>query len=127
MNALRNVHQALVPEGVLLDMHPVPPSTRAEVHGESLGDFDDDEFHELVKVAEARILETGLFEHEAEVEFDWLERYDDPAELLTDVRESWEGCHIPADLEAKIQAAEPPVDIWERVVLRRFRTTRNRV
>jgi hypothetical protein len=121
VNALRKIHQALVPEGILLDMHPVPPSTRAEVRGESLGEFDDAEFQDLVKTAEARIFETGLFEHDTETEFDWLERYDDPAELLEDVKTSWEGCYIPRDLEARIRDAEPPVNIWERVVLRRFR------
>jgi hypothetical protein len=125
VNALRNIHQALVPEGVLLDMHPIPPSTRAEVRGESLGDFDDAEFQDLVRTAEARILETGLFEHETETEFDFLERYDDPAQLLTDIEEDWDGCHTPADLEARIRAADGPVDIWERVVLRRFRSNRN--
>jgi hypothetical protein len=127
VNALRNIHRALVPQGILLDMHPIPPATRAEVGGESLGEFDDAEFQELVRTAEARILETRLFEHDSEIEFDWLERYDDPAQLLVDIKDGWDGCHVPADLEARILEAEPPVDIWERVVLRRFRaTSRNR-
>ena len=126
MNALRNIHQALVPEGVLLDMHPIPPATRAEVRGKSLGDFDDAEFQELVRTAEARILETRLFEHDTELEFDWLERYDDAAQLLVEIKEDWDGCHVPADLEARIRAAEPPVDLWERVVLRRFCASRSR-
>jgi hypothetical protein len=125
VNALQNIHQALVPAGVLLDMHPIPPSTRAEVRGESLGDFDDAELQELVRTAEASIVESGLFEHDTETEFDFLERYDDPAQLLADIKEDWDGCHIPADLEGRIRAAEPPVDIWERVVLRRFRASRN--
>ena len=60
-----------------------------------------------------------------ELEFDWLERYDDPAQLLVDIKEDWDGCHVPADLEARIREAEPPVDIWERVVLRRFRASRS--
>ena len=125
MNALRKIHRALVPGGILLDMHPVPPSTRAEARGESLGEFDDAEFQDLVKTAETRILETALFEHDAETEFDWLERYDDPTELLADVKEGWDGCRIPADVEARIRETKPPVDIWERVVLRRFRATRS--
>lgn len=127
MHALRNIHQALVPEGVLLDMHPIPPATRAEVRGQSLGEFDDAEFQKLVRTAEARILETGLFEHDTETEFDFLERYDDPVQLLEDIKEGWDGCHIPAELEARIRAAKPPVDIWERVVLRRFRANRNQL
>jgi SAM-dependent methyltransferase len=121
VHALRQIHQALVPGGVLLDMHPVPPSTRAEVQGRSLGDFDDAEFMELVAAAEAKIEHSGLYTRESELEFDYLERYDDPAQLLEDIREDWEGCRIPAELEQRILEAEEPVDIWERVVLRRFR------
>ena len=83
-------------------------------------------FRNSSRTAEARILETRLFEPDTEVEFDWLERFDDPAQLLVDIKEDWDGCHVPAELEARIRAAEPPVDIWERVVLRRFRASRNR-
>jgi hypothetical protein len=121
VHALRQIHQALVPEGVLLDMHPVPPSTRAEVAGQCLGEFDDAEFMRFVANAEAEIERSGLFERESEVEFDYLERYDDPAQLLEDIKEEWDGCVVPPDLEARILQAGGPVDIWERVVLRRFR------
>jgi hypothetical protein len=120
VHALRQIHQALVPDGVLLDMHPIPPSTRAEVRGESLGEFDDAGFMEVVAAAEAKIEASGLFTRESELEFDYLERYDDPAEMLDDIREGWEGCVIPSELEQRILAAGEPVDIWERVVLRRF-------
>ena len=121
MHALRQIHQALVPGGVLLDMHPVPPSTRAEVRGESLGEFDDAEFMELVAAGEAKIEHSGLFTRESELEFDYLERYDEPVQLLEDIKEGWEGCRIPAELEQRILEADEPVDIWEHVVLRRFR------
>lgn len=120
MHALGKLHEALAPDGILLDMHPVPPSTRAEVRGESLGEFDDAEFMQVVREGEAQIVASGLFEVQAEVEFDWLERYDDPVELLDDVKENWDGCRIPRALEERIRNAEHPVDIWERVVLRRF-------
>jgi SAM-dependent methyltransferase len=120
VHALRQIHQALVPGGVLLDMHPVPPSTRAEVRGESLGEFDDAEFMELVAAGEAKTEDSGLFTPESELEFDYLERYDDPVQLLEDIKEDWEGCRIPAELEQRILEADEPVDIWEHVVLRRF-------
>jgi hypothetical protein len=123
VHALRQTHQALVSGGVLLDMHPVPPSTRAEICGESLGEFDDAEFMQLVANAEAEIERGGLFTQESEVVFDYLERYDDPMQLLEDIKEGWEGCRIPAELEQRIREADEPVDIWERVVLRRFRAT----
>jgi hypothetical protein len=123
VNALRNVHEALVPGGILLDMHPIPPATRAEVDGRSLGEFDDSEFMETVARTEAGLDQTvaeGLFVFETELEFDWLERFDSGEELIEDV-ESWGDVRIPEELAARIRSAEPPVDLWERVVLRRFR------
>jgi hypothetical protein len=124
VHALRQIHQALVPEGVLLDMHPIPPATRAEVRGKSLGEFDDAEFMEVVASAEAKIETSELFVFESELEFDYLERYDNAAELLRDIREEWEGCTIPPGLQERILSADAPVDIWERVVLRRFSRSR---
>jgi hypothetical protein len=123
VHALRQIHQALVPGGVLLDMHPVPPSTRAEVQGRSLGEFDDAEFMELVATAEATVDRSGFFGRESEIEFDYLERYEDPAQMLEDIEEDWDGCQVPPDLEKRILEADGPVDIWERVVLRRFTAT----
>jgi hypothetical protein len=102
-------------------MHPVPPSTRAEVGGKSLGEFDDSEFMRLVADAENKLERSGLFTRESELEFDYLERYDDPAQLLEDIEEGWDGCTVPPELETRILEADGPVDIWERVVLRRFR------
>ena len=123
MHALRQIHQALVPGGVLLDMHPVPPSTRAEVEGETLGDFDDSEFMRLVADAEGILEGSGLFERDSELEFDYLERYDDPAQLLEDIEQGWEGCTVPPELAVRIRESDGPVDVWERVVLRRFTRT----
>ena len=37
------------------------------------------------------------------------------------MKEDWEGCIVPPGLEARILEAGEPVDLWERVVLRRFR------
>ena len=123
MRALRKIHQALVPGGVLLDMHPIPPPTRAEVGGRSLGEFDDAEFWEIVVATEAPLEATDLFALEGEIEFDWLERYDSGAELLEDLK-SWESLRVPRALATRIRKAEPPVDLWERVVLRSYRARR---
>jgi hypothetical protein len=128
VHALRRIHEALVPEGILLDMHPIPPSTRAEVGGRSLGEFDDSEFMDTVARTEAELNRTvaeGLFACETELEFDWLERFDSGEELIEDV-ESWGDVKIPNDLAARIRRARPPIDLWERVVLRRFRAMGSR-
>jgi SAM-dependent methyltransferase len=120
VHALRQIHRALVPGGLLVDMHPVPPSTRVLVRGESLGELDDAKFWATVAATEAPLWETDLFSLEEELEFDWLERFDSAEELLEDVS-SWEGCRIPPKVAERVRGAEPPIDIWERVVLRRFR------
>ena len=125
MHALRRIHQALVPEGLLLDMHPIPPSTRAELGGDILGEFDDAEFMALVAAAEGKIGDSGLYAFESEVEFEYLERYEDAAELVEDIKEEWDGCSIPSELERRIRSAGAPVDVWEHVVLRKFRARRN--
>ena len=125
MHALRQIHQALVPGGTLLDMHPVPPSTRAEVRGESLGEFDDSEFMATVASAESAIVTSGLFSQESEILFDYRERYEDAREMLEDIVHDWDGCRVPPEVEARVLAAGGPVDLWERVVLRRF--SRNRL
>ncbi len=101
-------------------MHPVPPSARAEVRGRSLGEFDDAEFFAIVAETEAPLAKGDLFVQEAEIEFDWLERYDSGTDLVEDVK-SWDGCRIPRALADRIREAPPPIDIWERVALRRFR------
>jgi SAM-dependent methyltransferase len=120
VHALRQIHRALVPGGLLVDMHPVPPSTRVEVRAESLGELDDAEFMALVAATEAPLWDTDLFSLEEELEFDWLERFDSAEELIEAVS-SWEWTRIPATLIERVRDVDGPVDIWERVVLRRFR------
>ncbi|MBA2568742.1 MAG: hypothetical protein H0V11_05285 [Actinobacteria bacterium] len=120
MHALRAIHRVLIPGGILLDIHPIPPSARAEVRGESLGEFDDAEFFEIVRAAEALLEKGDLFSRGTDVEFDWLERYESGEDLLDDVK-TWEGCRVPRNVAARVRRVCGPVDVWERVVLRRFR------
>ncbi len=122
MHALRQIHRALVPGGLLVDMHPVPPSTRVEVRGESLGELDDAEFWEIVTATEAPLWELDLFALEDELEFDWLERFDSSEDLIEAIS-TWESSKIPPALAERARGVKGPIDIWERVVLRRFRAT----
>jgi hypothetical protein len=120
VHALRNIHAALVPGGALVDIHPVPPAEQAEAAGEVLGRIDEDEFFALVGAAERKLASTGLFELEAEVERDIIERFETIEEFFEIVRER-EGVRIPAGLARRVRAARPPIDLRERVVFRRFR------
>jgi hypothetical protein len=126
VHALKRIHAVLVPGGILLDLHPAPPNATAESGGRSLGAFDEREFMQVVAATEAGLEETvgrGLFAPDREIRFDVLERFEDAAELLETVA-SWEGFRVPPVLSRRVRSARPPIDIRERVVLRRLRTVR---
>lgn len=126
MGALRNCHRMLVDEGVLLDLHPIPPSMHAFSGGRDLGVVDEREFFRAVRATERelqRTVDQGLFAPEAETELDVIERFD-TAEELFDTAEEWEDIHFSKRLRARLRRAEPPIDLHERLVLRRYRRTR---
>ena len=122
MDALRNVYSALGPNGELVDLHPVPPAMLVESRGEPLGRVDESAFFPVLRATEGALqglVEAGLFELSAEREFDWLQRWDDGAELLADFEED-EFVRVPAALGKRIRSGEPPFDVRVRLVLRRF-------
>ena len=123
MNALRNLHSALVPGGTLVDVHPIPPHEQAEAGGEVLGRIDEREFFEIVSATENELTSAGLFELEAEVERVVFERFDTTEEFFEIVGDR-EGVRIPAWLARRVRAASPPIDLRERVVFRRYRARR---
>ena len=120
MNALRNIHTALVPGGMLVDIHPIPPAEQAEADGRVLGRIDEREFFGIVRSSEHALESCGVFELEAGVEHDVVERFDTVEEFFEIVGER-EGTRIPARLASRVRAAAPPIDLRENVVFRRFR------
>jgi hypothetical protein len=115
----------LTPDGLLLDMHPIPPSMHAFAQGRDLGVVDQREFFRLVRATErelARTVEQGLFTLEAETELDVIERFDSLDELFETVDE-WENIHMSKRLRTRLRHATPPVDLHERLTLRRYRAT----
>jgi hypothetical protein len=93
-----------------------------ESRGEWLGRVDESAFFPVLRATEGALqglVEAGLFDLNAEREFDWLQRWDDGAELLEDFEED-EFVRVPAALEERIRSGEPPFDVRVRVVLRLF-------
>lgn len=125
MHALRNVHAALVPGGILLDVHPVPPDKQAEAGGRALGRLDESEFLATVAETEALLEEVvgdGLFEPEAAIETDVLERFDEADELV-EIVGARQGVRIPAAVEGRLRKADPPLWLRQRILLGRYRAT----
>jgi hypothetical protein len=104
VNALRNLHSALVPGGTLVDVHPIPPHEQAEAGGEVLGRIDEREFFEIVSATENELASAGLFEFEGEVARDVFERFDTTEEFFEIVGDR-EGVRIPARLPRRVRTA----------------------
>jgi len=128
VDALRNCHRMLVDDGVLLDLHPIPPSMHAFSRGRDLGVVDERPFFRLVRATErelARVVAEGLFAHETETELDVIERFETSDELFETV-DAWEHIHLSKRLRGRVARAAPPIDLHEGLVLRRYRRTRAR-
>ncbi len=126
MDALRNCHRMLTREGVLLDLHPIPPSMHAYAEERDLGVVDEREFFRVVRRTEGELERTvaeGLFVLEQETELEVIERFDTLEELWETVDE-WDDIHFSKRLRARIARSAPPIDLHERLVLRRYRALR---
>lgn len=122
MDALRNVHRMLVPHGVVLDLHPVPPDARVAREGRVLGSVDEREFWRDVEAMDAgvaAVVGEGLFEVTAEREFEIVEHWPSGTEALAELC-GWGGSVVPHELAAAIEGAGP-TQIRESLVLRGYR------
>lgn len=121
MHALRHVHSLLVPGGTLVDLHPVNEE-RVEADGRPLGVIEDPDWLAVdLPNSEACVREAireGLYELEAEVEFELLQHFDSADELLEAKQEPLD---VPSDLVRRLRSATPPFVTREDFVLRRLR------
>jgi hypothetical protein len=65
VHALRNIHAALVPDGLIVDTQPVGSQPRVAANGYELGTLDMDEWLQTIRAVDERVAETvatGLYE-----------------------------------------------------------------
>ncbi len=121
MHALRHVHRLLVPEGTMVELHPLTEE-HVEAADGPVGVIAEPEWAEVdLPNTEARLreaVEAGLYALEAETEFDFLKHYDAAEELLEAKQDLLAG---QEPLVRRIAAARPPFVLREHVVLRRLR------
>ena len=82
MHALGRIHRSLTDHGVLLDLHPEPKNSRAEVEREGrfevVGEWDQEEDIRDIRLARAQldlVEGRGAFVTERQMGFDLLEHY----------------------------------------------------
>lgn len=123
MNALQRIHRSLVPSGVLFDLQPTLANAPVVNSSGVLGRLDEREFRAFADRVNARLQETisaGLFGQEREVVFTVVHRFNEAAQLLTEVK-TWTGTTVPIPLLRRIKRSVPPFEVQEGARLRRLR------
>ena len=105
MRALRNIHSALRPGGLLLDIHPEPthPWLVAQVDAQTIpvGQLDESFRIGTVRFARAALQEVsddGLFDFERETTFVFTYHFADVDAWLGHMAGHWASAGIPADM-----------------------------
>ncbi|HET7745067.1 MAG TPA: hypothetical protein VFK76_10035 [Gaiellaceae bacterium] len=121
MHALRHVHELVVPGGTVVDVHPVTEE-HVEAGSGSVGVILEPEWVTVElpnsEAALEQAIDDGLYELEIETEYDVLQHFDHPDELLDARSELLEEQH---ELVAAIRDASAPLRTRMRVVFRRLR------
>jgi hypothetical protein len=124
VNALRTIHAALVPGGLVVDTQPVSTQPPVETESGELGALDMRAWGQTIEVIDGRfeaILREGLFAVQAQRSFVVTDSFDDGAEMLTAVRE-WRGTRIPSELEQRVAGERGAVRVHQDIRLRLLRS-----
>ena len=126
MHALRNIHAALVPDGILVDTQPVSARSPVASEGSELGTLDMHDWLDTIHAVDERFAETiaaGLYELEHESWFVVTDTYDNGSECL-DIVSGWRGTRVPLGVSQQLAAAMSPVSVQQEVRLRLLRRAR---
>jgi hypothetical protein len=123
VHALRNIHAALAPDGILVDTQPVSASPPVASDGGELGSLDMHDWLDTIHAVDERFAETiaaGLYELEHESWFVVTDTYDNGPECL-DIVSGWCGTRVPPDVTQRLAAATSPVSVEQEVGQRLLR------
>jgi hypothetical protein len=126
VHVLRNVHRALRPSGLLLDIHPLGIDFAVRAGRRGLGFVDTRDFNRIVGAMNEGVGETiseGLYEELETRRRHVAERFENASEALAEA-ETWEHLRLPAPVRRKLQKTdESPVELVDTV---RYRLLRKR-
>lgn len=123
MHALRNIHSALGPDGLLVDTQPVGPHPRVAANGDELGTLDMHAWIETIRAVDERVAETiaaGLFEQTDERTLVIRDTFDDGPKCL-EIIGTWRGTCVPQPLAGRLAAVRDQVTVDQQVRLRLLR------
>ena len=123
MNALRRIHAALVPGGIVVDTQPVSPWPPVTTPAAELGALDMRGWREIVEAVDERIaivVDDGLFAVETKPSFVVADKFESGPLLVETVR-GWQGTTVPSPLAARLAAHQGLVQVHQDVRLRLLR------
>ena len=124
MHALRNIHAALAPDGILVDTQPVSARSPVASEGSELGTLDMHDWLDTIHAVDELVTETiedGLYELRHESRFIVTDSFDSGPECFETVS-NWRGTRVPPDLTRRLAvAATSPVAVEQEVRLRLLR------
>jgi hypothetical protein len=100
VHALRRIHAALVPGGIVVDTQPLSPRPQVDSAADRLGALDMREWRRTIDAVDGRMaqaIDEGLFAIEGEHIFEVADEFDSGAEFVAVVG-GWRGTLIPAPL-----------------------------
>jgi hypothetical protein len=117
VSALRRIHAALVPGGLVVDTQPVSARPSVEAGGAELGTLEMREWRRTIDAVDRLVAETiedGLFVLQAESEFVVTDAFDDGPEMVESVS-GWRGTRISDALALRVASATPPISVHQQV------------
>ena len=124
MHVLRQIHRALRPDGLVLDIYPMGSDFAVRAGDRGLGFVDTRKFARVLVAMNERVnllVEEGLYEQVRTLRRHVTERFDTGAEALAEAG-SWEHLRLPPLVRWRLRrASETPVEFLDTIRYRLFR------
>jgi hypothetical protein len=115
---LRQVHQALTADGVVLDVHPLGDDFPVLAGGRGIGFVDTTKFRDVLaamNLCVEQAVAEGLFTELRSVRRHVVERYDTAAEALEEA-DGWEDLRLPSSVRRRLRATEAsPIEFIDTI------------
>ena len=118
MHVLRQVHRALKPGGLLLDVHPLGDEIPILAGERGVGFVDIRKFRAILEAMNKcvqQVLSEDLFKELRTLRRHVVERYDTVQEVLEEA-DSWENLRLPAPVRRRLEETEAtPIEFIDTV------------
>ena len=118
MHVLRQVHRALKPRGLLLDVHPLGNEIPVLAGERGVGFVDTRKFRAILEAMNKcvqQVISEDLFKELRTLRRHVVERYDTAKEVLEEA-DSWENLRLPAPVRRRLQETEAkPIEFIDTV------------